>query len=171
VERENFLVSPRSVQWLPVDGHSLREQPASLTNTAAFPNSYFTGANSTPARWDLVNLRSGTVLTEGPAYVLNSYFDGYLGEQIWLTWSSDNTNKANTLWPAVRDLVDLGLYHELPRVMELATVDSTDAEFKIMVDEEMHAILEENAEKFRVEEKADELSVATTLLSKYPTNN
>ena len=48
----------------------LREQPASLTSSAAFPNSYFSGPSNTPARWDLVNLRSGTVLTEGPANVL-----------------------------------------------------------------------------------------------------
>lgn len=145
----------------------LREQPASLTSSAAFPNSYFSGPSSTPARWDLVNLRSGTVLTEGPANVLHSYFDHSTVDQIWPTWSTENTAKANILWPAVRDLVDLGLYHELPKIMELATVDLTDTEFKTTIDEQMRAILEAHTEKLQIDEKADELSLAKTTLNKY----
>ena len=137
----------------------LREQSATLTSTAAFPNTYFSGPSSAPARWDLVNLRSGTVLTEGPANVLNSYFDHSTVDQIWPTWSTENTAKANILWPAVRDLVDLGLYHELPKIMEFATVDLTDAEFKTTIDEQMRAILEAQTEKLRVDEKPDELSL------------
>ena len=149
----------------------LREQPTSLTTTATFPNSYFSGASSTPARWDLVQLRSGTVMTEGPALVLKSYLDGYVAEQIWPTWSTQYAAKANVLWPAARDLVDLGLYHELPKIMELAAVDSTDAEFKAMIDEQMHVVLGAHVEKLRVDEKADELSIAKLVLSKYPASN
>jgi hypothetical protein len=148
----------------------LREPPASLTSTAAFPNSYFSGPSSAPARWDLVNLRSGTALTEGPASVLHSYFDHSTTDPIWPTWSTENTPKAKTLWPAVRDLVDLGLYHELPKIMELATVDLTDAEFKTAIDEQMRGVLEAHTEKLRVEEKADELSLTKTMLSKYATS-
>ena len=149
----------------------LREQPTSLSNTTTFPNSYFSGASSKPARWDLVKLQSGAVLTEGPAYVLSSYFEGYLAEQIWPAWSTENTTKANTLWPAARDLVDLGIYHELPKIMELTKVDSTDEEFKTLVDEEMKATLMAQAEKLRIEENADDLAVAKTMLSKYSANN
>jgi hypothetical protein len=148
----------------------LREQPASLTGTMAFPNSYFSGPSIAPARWDLVNLRNGTVLTEGPANVLHSYFDHSTVDQIWPTWSTENIAKASTLWPAVRDLVDLGLYHELPKIMEVATVDLTDAEFKTTIDEQMRAILEPHTESLRVDEKADELSLAKTMLSKYATS-
>ena len=147
----------------------LRELPASLTSTAAFPNSYFSGPSSAPARWDLVKLQSGTVSTEGPANVLHSYFDHSAADQIWATWSTDYTAKAITLWPVVRDMVDLGLYHELPKIMELATVDLTDAEFKTTIDEQMRAILEGHTEKLRVDEKADELALAKTMLSKYAT--
>jgi hypothetical protein len=147
----------------------LREQPASLSSTAAFPNSYFSGSSTKPARWDLVKLRSGAVLTEGPANVLTSYFDGYSAERMWPAWSSSNSAKANILWPAVRDLVDLGLYHELPRIMELATVDSTDAEFKSMITEQMRAVLQAHSEQLRVEENVDELSLAKTMLGKYST--
>jgi hypothetical protein len=148
----------------------LREPPVSLSSTTAFPNSYFSGASSTPARWDLVKLRSGAVLTEGPANVLKSYFDGYTADKIWPTWSTANNAKANILWPAVRDLVDLGLYHELPLIMELATVESTDAEFKSLIDEQMRAVLEAHSETLRVAENVDELSVAKTMLGKYTTN-
>ena len=148
----------------------LREQPASLTSTAAFPNSYFSGPSSAPARWDLVNLRSGTVLTEGPANVLHSYFNSYAPVQIWPTWSTDNTTKANIIWPAVRDLVDLGLYHALHRIMELATVDLSDAEFKTTIDEQVRGVLNAHAEKLRVEEKADELSLVESLLIKHATS-
>jgi hypothetical protein len=159
----------------PISGRQLtgilREQPVSFSNTSAFPNSYFSGASSTPARWDLVKLQSGTALTEGPAMVLNNYFDRHMAGQIWSAWSTENTVKANILWPAVRDLVDLGLYHELPKIMELATVDSTDAEFKTMIDEQMHAVLEVHAEKMRVDEKAEELSIAKTMLSKYASSD
>ena len=142
----------------------LRELPASLSTTTAFPNSYFSGAPNKPPRWDLVKLRSGASLTEGPAYVLNSYFDGYLADQLWTTWSTENPTKAKTLWPAVRDLVELGLYHELPKIMELAKVDSTDAEFTTMIHGEIIATLNAHVEKLRVEENADELAVAKTVL-------
>lgn len=147
----------------------LREPPASISSTPGFPISYFGGASSAPPRWDLVRLRSGTALTEGPANVLHSYFDENIADQLWPTWSSHNIARANILWPAVRDLVDLGLYHELPKIMELASVDSTDAEFKAMIHEQMHASLVKYSEKLRVEGKADELSIAAGILSKYVT--
>ncbi len=148
----------------------LRELPTSLSTTAAFPNSYFSGAGSKPARWDLVKLQSGPSLTEGPANVLKSYFDGHLADQFWTTWSSENPAKAKTLWPAARDLVDLELYHELPKIMELAKVDATDAEFTTMIDGEMSTSLKAHADKLRVEENTDELAIVKTILSKYSTN-
>jgi hypothetical protein len=148
----------------------LREQPTSISTSPAFPNSYFSGANSKPPRWDLVKLSCGTTMTEGPAYVLNSYLDGYDAERLWPTWSSENPVKAKTLWSAARDLVDLGLYHKLPKIMELAKVDSTDAEFTTMINEEMNAILSAHAEKLRVGENSDELTVTETVLNKYATS-
>lgn len=145
----------------------LREPPASISSTTAFPNSYFSGQSVKPARWDLIKLQSGAALTEGPAYVLNSYFDGYLADQLWTKWSTDNPAKAKTLWPAVRDLVDLELYHLLPKIMQLAKVESTDSEFKDMIHTEMKAALAAQAEKQRVEENADELADTKAALSKY----
>lgn len=146
----------------------LREQPATLTSTTAFPNSYFQGTSSKPPRWDLVRLQSGTALTEGPAYVLNRYMSGYDGGQMWTTWSTANPVKANALWSAVRDLVDLELYYELPKVMELAKVDSTDAEFATMIDAEMNTVLKTQLEKLVADQDTTESSIVTTLLTKYP---
>jgi hypothetical protein len=149
----------------------LRDSTSSISRTTAFPNSYFSGPRSKPARWDLVKLQSGAALTEGPAYVLNSYFDGYVADQLWTTWSTNNPNKAKILWPAARDLVDLELYHELPKIMDLARVDSTDEEFTAMIRSEMYATVSAHAEKMRVTENAEELTVAETVLSTYSTNN
>ncbi len=149
----------------------LRELPNSLTTTTAFPNSYFSGASIKPARWDLIKLQSGPSIMEGPANVLNSYFSGRSADELWTTWSTDNPTRAKTLWPAVRDLVDLELYHALPKIMELAKVDSTDAEFTTMINAEVTASLTAHAEKLRVDENADELTTVKTVLSKYPTSN
>ncbi|MDX1929065.1 MAG: hypothetical protein SFV81_21235 [Pirellulaceae bacterium] len=149
----------------------LRDTTSSISTTAAFPNSYFSGPSNKPPRWDLVKLQSGAALTEGPAYVLNSYFDGYVADQLWTTWSTDNPNKAKILWTAARDLVDLELYHELPKIMDLARVDSTDEEFTAMIRSEVYATVSAHAEKLRVAENAEELTVAENVLSTYSTNN
>lgn len=149
----------------------LRESPTSISSTTAFPNSYFSGASSKPPRWDLVKLQSGASLTEGPAFVLNSYLSGYMADQMWTTWSTNNPVKAKVLWQAARDLVDLELYHDLPKIMELAKVDSTDAEFTAMIRAEMYATLSDHINKLRVKEDAAELTVAETVLGSYSTNN
>lgn len=149
----------------------LRDATSSISRTTAFPNSYFSGPSNKPARWDLVKLQSGAALTEGPAYVLNSYFDGYVADQLWSSWSTDNPNKAKILWTAARDLVDLELYHELPKIMDLARVDSTDEEFTAMIRSEMYATVSAHAERMRVAENAEDLTVAETVLSTYSTNN
>jgi hypothetical protein len=149
----------------------LRESPTSISQTSAFPSSYFSGASSKPARWDLVKLQSGTSLTEGPAYVLNSFFDAYMADKLWTTWSTENPAKAKTLWPAVRDLVDLELYHELPKIMELAKVDSTDEEFTAMIRTVMYQIVSAHVGRLQVAENAEELAVVETVLGQYSTNN
>ncbi len=120
----------------------LRENPVGLNGTAVnFPSSYFNAPSAAAARWEMVELRSGTVITEGPANVLYSYFKGLAAEQLWTDWSSANVLKANELWSAARDLVDIELYHELPKIMELARVESTDAEFKSLIEQKMRTIL------------------------------
>ncbi len=156
----------------------LREPPAGLNiGVANFPNSYFNAASSVPARWDLVELRSGAAVTEGPANVLYSYFEAYSAETLWTNWSSKNALKANELWSAARDLVDLELYHELPKIMELAKVDSTDEEFKSLIGTRMRAILtayceeleKSQTEKLETEESqtSESLSFAQSALKRY----
>jgi hypothetical protein len=145
----------------------LKEPPAAIVSgTTNFPNSYFGSPTARPARQDLIALRSGTFVTEGPANVLLTYLNGYTAEQLWPAWSTDNPVKARVLWPAARDLVDLGLYFALPEIMELAKVECSDAEFKAMVEEQMRSILEVHCEQLRIGENAEELAVAEAVLQK-----
>ncbi len=156
----------------------LHELPTSLSDTKNFPNSYFVGKNDAPPRWDLVKLQSGAAFTEGPAFVVSSYFEGYRAQQFWTTWSSANTVKANTLFSAARDLVDLGLYVKLPKLMELANVESTDNEFNDMINEQMREILTNYAAQRsadqdpgqNAEQVTGDLSRIETLISKYSTS-
>jgi len=152
----------------------LRETPVGLNGSAVnFPSSYFNAPNAAAARWDLVELRSGTALTEGPANVLYSYFKAYAAEQFWTNWSSANVLKANELWSAARDLVDLELYHELPKIMEHARVDSTDAEFKSLIEQHMRTILTAKCEQLRKSkdtenaETTEALTLAESTLKRY----
>ena len=138
----------------------LREPPAGLNGVVAnFPSSYFDAPSAVPARWDLIELRSGTAVTEGPAKVLYSYFEAYSAEQFWSNWSSAHVLKANVLWSAARDLVDLELYHELPKIMELAKVESTDAEFQELIEQQMRTLLTAYSEK--LQKSTDTESTAT----------
>ncbi len=145
----------------------LRDPPASLTSKTNFPNSYFVGTNNVAARWDLIELKCGTAVTEGPANVLYSYFEPYGSDRFWEDWSSNNLPKANILWTAARDLVDLELYHQLPQIMPLAKVESTDEEFKSMIYNQMQSILATHCDELKIAEKTDELSFAETLSQKY----
>ena len=145
----------------------LREPPTSLSTKNNFPNSYFIGTSNVVSRWDLIELKSGTVVTEGPANVLYSYFKPYEADLFWENWSTNNPLKANELWSAARDLVDLELYYELPKIMQLAKVESTDAEFKTLIYERMHSVLKARREQLKTAEKTKELSLATTIAEKY----
>lgn len=145
----------------------LREAPTSLTSTPSFPNSYFVGSSSVPARWDLIKLQSGSVVTEGPANVLFSFFGGYGADQFWEGWSSSSAAKASVLWSAARDLVDLELYQDLPQIMELAKVESTDAEFKTLIYDKMQVILKKYCDQLKAADNKVELSTATSIAQKY----
>ncbi len=75
-------------------------------------------------RWDLVSLKAASDST-GRAMVLVELL-GALDRNYknhWSTWSSDNPSKAAVFWPAVQDLVQLGLYAKLPPLFELTLVE------------------------------------------------
>lgn len=121
----------------------IKEPPAQMmAGTTTFPSAFLQNASSLPPRWDLIKLQSGAVRTEGPAFVLHSYLDTFTATDFWPDWATKNNAKAKCLVSAARDLVDLNLYHELPRIFELANTQSTDAEFAAMIDEQMIQILD-----------------------------
>ncbi len=121
----------------------IKEAPTQMmAGTTTFPGAFLPASSALPPRWDLIKLQSGTVRTEGPAFVLHSYLDTFAANEFWPGWATANKAKAKCLVAAARDLVDLNLYYELPRIFDLANTKATDAEFVAMIDEQMVAILD-----------------------------
>ncbi len=128
----------------------IKEPPAQMmAASTSFPSASFNRPSPLPPRWDLIKLQSGTVRTEGPAFVLHSYLDTYKATTFWPDWAAKNSLKAKCLSSAGRDLVDLNLYHELPKIFDLAKTKSTDAEFAEMIDQAMIEILTSACQRFQ----------------------
>jgi hypothetical protein len=114
-----------------------------LTSPPNFPLSYFTASPQT-SRWDLVEINHGRTSSDGPAKILLTYLQTKGGPttHFWPDWSSKNPVKATVLWNAVRDLVDLELYRDLPSILELAVTDCSDKEFGSMINTNMQAAIQ-----------------------------
>ncbi len=122
----------------------IREIPTSIySSQAGFPFTYIK-ASPTSSRWDLAEIRNGRNVTEGPANILLTYLRASkdLSTDFWPDWSKKNSVKADVLWPAVSDLVDLELYYRLPSVMEAALVECSDDEFKTKIHSAMTSALQ-----------------------------
>ncbi len=121
-----------------------------LASNATFPNSYFNGKLAASSRWDLIEIRNGRSTTEGPAKILITYLQATSrGSDFWPDWSTKNPQKASVLWPAVRDLVDLELYNDLPAVIEMALVDCSDLDFQSTLREKMASIFALRCQKLK----------------------
>ncbi|MCA9132816.1 MAG: hypothetical protein KDA45_06665 [Planctomycetales bacterium] len=101
-----------------------RAQSAKLDATIA---NYFRPAPeyAAPPRWDLVSISERSTTAAGANIVvelLDAYDRDY--SPFWPNWSSAHPAQAAILWPAAQDLVALELYAKLPRIFELALLDS-----------------------------------------------
>ncbi|GAB5403159.1 MAG: hypothetical protein Aurels2KO_13900 [Aureliella sp.] len=82
-------------------------------------------------RWDLVQI-DDSVASDGPAKplyrLLNS--DRGFSKEHSAVWSSESPKLAAILWPAARELTELGLYHFTPDLLAITFEDLDEAAFK-----------------------------------------
>jgi hypothetical protein len=114
----------------------------------------------TNARWDLVRLGGSVSSTGGATILVDSLEARSQGGEFWPKWSSDHPNRANLLWPAVQDLVEFGLYAQLPKCLELAMIDSTLADFKHALEREVQSCLLVLCRRLKAQGHADDASIA-----------
>lgn len=86
---------------------------------------------STVSRWDLVEI-DDSYFSRGPAaplYELLRTNDSGFSPH-WAAWSSKSPKLAAILWPAARDLTELGRYELTPDLLAISCEDLDEAAFK-----------------------------------------
>jgi hypothetical protein len=83
-------------------------------------------------------------------------------------WNKQNPIKAKVLWQAVKDLVDLGQYCDLPPVMDLTTLKCADDEFEQLLREVMFASLQEKKALLGLPADPQIVELVDKLLLVYP---
>ncbi|GIX00427.1 MAG: hypothetical protein KatS3mg111_3759 [Pirellulaceae bacterium] len=80
-----------------------------------------------PTRWDLVQIRTSTLLDHGPARILQHMLDtrrpSY--DAFWPQWSKDHPGLASSFWPAVQALAYAHAYTDIPALFELVSTEGT----------------------------------------------
>ncbi len=146
----------------------VRDKNSAISSTAKFPSMYFNGNLASSKRWDLVEIRNGASITEGPAKILVTFLRATAGgNEFWPDWSTKNKVKATILWPAVRDLVDLQLYSDLPSIIEQALVDCSDQEFQTSISESTLAAIDKHCRKLQIEGLTEQLQFAEKIRATY----
>jgi hypothetical protein len=118
----------------------LGQTTTGLNNTAASDDakldpsieSLFNLQDSIKERWDLVELRG---ISTGRAAILLDLIDAKTPDfsNFWIIWTRDHPKKAATLWPAVHDLVSIGCYSRLPKLMETALHAKDSSQLKSLI--------------------------------------
>ena len=102
-------------------------------------------SSKTARRWDSVLVTTGSVVSEGDAWILSNYLDttDAKGNLVWLTWtkSAENNQKFKPFWAAVHRAAELKAYFMIPDLFGVAVDSPNSDQFQLKIDSVMVANL------------------------------